>query len=68
MEARQIPPDLDYAAVTGLSAEARERLHRRRPLTVGEASRLPGVTPADLNLLLAVMARGGAQLTRAARS
>ena len=68
MEARPIPPELDYAAITGLSREARERLQRRQPMTLGEASRLPGVTPADINLLLAVMSRGGAKVSPAARS
>ena len=65
MESRRIPAELDYGAVKGLSAEARERLLTRQPITVGEASRLPGVTPADVNLLLAVMSRG---LSRAAPS
>ncbi|MEM7198702.1 MAG: tRNA uridine-5-carboxymethylaminomethyl(34) synthesis enzyme MnmG [Planctomycetota bacterium] len=58
MESRRLPAWLDYASVTGLSAEGRERLATRQPLTLGEASRLAGVTPADLNLLLAVVARG----------
>lgn len=57
MEAKRIPQELDYAGVTGLSSEARERLSARQPLTLGEASRLAGVTPADVNLLLAVMSR-----------
>jgi tRNA uridine 5-carboxymethylaminomethyl modification enzyme len=47
-----LPPDLDYARVAGLSNEARERLERARPLTVGQASRLPGITPAAVTLLL----------------
>ena len=67
MEGRRIPGSMDYATVTGLSAEARQRLESRRPLTVGEAGRLPGVTPADLNLLLAVMARAPAAVSREAR-
>ncbi len=57
MEAKRIPRSFDYHALTGLSAEARERLLQRRPLTIGEAGRLAGVTPSDLNLLLAGMAR-----------
>ena len=52
MESRAIPREFDFAAVQGLSTESKERLRQRRPLTVGEASRLPGVTPSDLNLLL----------------
>ncbi len=59
MEGRPIPKGVDYGGITGLSAEARERLCSRRPLTLGEASRIPGVRQADLNLLLAVLARGG---------
>jgi tRNA uridine 5-carboxymethylaminomethyl modification enzyme len=47
-----LPPDLDYSRVAGLSNEARERLERARPLTVGQASRLPGITPAAVTLLL----------------
>jgi tRNA uridine 5-carboxymethylaminomethyl modification enzyme len=56
LEGRHIPGELEYGAIRGLSAEARERLAARRPLTIGEASRLAGVTPADVNLLLAVLA------------
>lgn len=47
-----LPEDLDYAAIRALSHEARQALERRKPSTVGEASRLPGVTPAALSLLL----------------
>ncbi len=57
MEARRIPPGFDYGAVTGLSNEARARLSERRPLTVGEASRLPAVRQSDLQLLLVVIGR-----------
>ncbi len=59
MEARRIPAELDYGALHGLANEARERLLARRPLTVGEASRISGVTPADVNLLLVALARSG---------
>jgi tRNA uridine 5-carboxymethylaminomethyl modification enzyme len=52
LEERLIPPDFDYAGLAGLRAEARERLERHRPATVGQAARLPGVTPADVSLLL----------------
>ncbi len=55
MESRRFPREFDFVAVRGLSAEGRERLSSRRPLTLGEASRLPGVTPADLNLLLVAL-------------
>jgi len=57
MEERRIPPSFDYAAVTGLSHEARARLQQRRPLTLGEASRLAGVRQADVQLLLVKLGR-----------
>ncbi|MBI5853438.1 MAG: tRNA uridine-5-carboxymethylaminomethyl(34) synthesis enzyme MnmG [Planctomycetes bacterium] len=57
LEGCAIPEDADYASVRGLSREARERLVQRRPRTIGEASRLPGVTPADVQLVLAVLGR-----------
>ncbi len=51
-EALLLPEDIDYASVTGLSTEARQRLERARPLTLGLASRLEGVTPSTVSLLL----------------
>jgi tRNA uridine 5-carboxymethylaminomethyl modification enzyme len=51
-EAVSLPSDLDYAGVRGLSSEVREKLHRHRPETLGQAGRIPGVTPAALSLLL----------------
>lgn len=47
-----LPADIDYATVTGLSNEARQRLETVRPLTLGQASRLEGVTPSTISLLL----------------
>ncbi len=47
-----VPEDFDFAGVRGLSAEVREKLQRRRPATLGEAARIPGVTPAAISLLL----------------
>ena len=47
-----LPEDIDYASVTGLSTEARQRLESSRPVTLGHASRLEGVTPATVSLLL----------------
>ncbi len=47
-----LPEDLDYARVRGLSAEVQEKLARQRPATVGQAARIPGVTPAAISLLL----------------
>jgi len=51
-EALRLPPDLDYAAVGGLSTEARQRLCDVRPATLGQAARIPGLTPAAVSLLL----------------
>jgi len=47
-----LPTDIEYASVTGLSTEARQRLESTRPSTIGHASRLEGVTPATVSLLL----------------
>ena len=51
-EAQAIPAELDYAEVRGLSSEVREKLTRGRPDTIGQAGRIPGVTPAAISLLL----------------
>lgn len=55
LETYPLPEDLDYAAVVGLRHEAREKLLRFRPTSLGQASRLAGVSPADVNLLLVHM-------------
>jgi len=58
-EARNLPQDLDYTQVHGLSTEAVQKLSRIRPTTLGQAARIDGVTPAALTLVLAhVRARG----------
>ena len=60
LESTGIPLDMDYAAISGLSTEVREKLARFRPDTLGQASRIPGVTPAGITILsIAVKARGG---------
>jgi tRNA uridine 5-carboxymethylaminomethyl modification enzyme len=51
-EETALPPDLDYAGVAGLSNEARQRLAEARPQTLGQAARLPGITPAAVSILL----------------
>ena len=50
-EGVRLPEDIDYAAVTGLSREAREKLARIRPRSLGQASRIAGITPAAISLL-----------------
>ena len=58
LESARIPLDMDYAAISGLSAEVREKLARFRPDTLGQASRIPGVTPAGITILsIALKAR-----------
>jgi len=49
---RPIPPGIDYAAIASLSREAREKLSQVQPLSLGQASRVPGVSPADVTALL----------------
>jgi tRNA uridine 5-carboxymethylaminomethyl modification enzyme len=50
-ESLTVPDDLDYTAVAGLSTEARQRFTAARPLTLGQAARLPGITPAAVSVL-----------------
>jgi tRNA uridine 5-carboxymethylaminomethyl modification enzyme len=52
-----VPPDFDYRAVAALSLEARDKLSRVRPRTLGAAGRVPGITPADLAVLSVVLHR-----------
>jgi tRNA uridine 5-carboxymethylaminomethyl modification enzyme len=58
-ETTAIPAAFDYVAVHGLSAELRQKLERVRPETVGQAQRIPGMTPAAISLLLVHLARAG---------
>ncbi len=52
LENISIPADFDYQAMQALTIEARQKLTRIRPATIGQASRIPGVSPADVNVLL----------------
>jgi tRNA uridine 5-carboxymethylaminomethyl modification enzyme len=51
-EETRLPDDLDYSRVAGLSNEARQKLAAVRPATVGQAARIPGITPAAVSILL----------------
>jgi tRNA uridine 5-carboxymethylaminomethyl modification enzyme len=57
METQLIPADFDYAGVAGLSAEVREKLQRVRPQTLGQAGRIPGMTPAAVAILAVLLRR-----------
>jgi tRNA uridine 5-carboxymethylaminomethyl modification enzyme len=58
MEGRPLPRELDYREVKGLSVEVQQKLNRHRPETLGQASRISGVTPAAISLLLVHLKRG----------
>ena len=58
MEDHALPPALDYSAIQGLRLEAREKLQAVRPLNLGQASRISGVSPADIAALMIYLERG----------
>ena len=55
LENKKLPADIDYDQIDGLRSEARQKLNDFRPLSVGQASRISGVSPADINVLLIYM-------------
>ena len=57
MEARRLPAGLDYEAIKSLSREAREKLSRIRPTSLGQASRISGIRAADLSALMIHLAK-----------
>ena len=58
-ESLKLPPDFDYMQVTALSIEVRQKLNKHRPETLGLASRISGVTPAAISLLMIHLKKGG---------
>ncbi|HBT91171.1 MAG TPA: tRNA uridine-5-carboxymethylaminomethyl(34) synthesis enzyme MnmG, partial [Ruminococcaceae bacterium] len=59
LENRRLPQDADYTKITGLRKEAQEKLQAVRPESVGQASRISGVSPADISVLLIWLNREG---------
>ena len=57
LENRKLPQDLDYMSIEGLRIEARQKLDQLRPVSVGQASRISGVSPADINVLMVELER-----------
>jgi len=58
LERTRIPPDLDFGKIPGLSHEVKEKLGQFRPLSLGQASRIPGITPAAISVLLVYLKKG----------
>ncbi len=59
LEGKTIPADMDYACIHGLKAEAVQKLNRVKPATIGQATRIPGITPADISILLVWLKKRG---------
>ena len=58
MENKKIPENIDYDAISGIATEAKVMLNKVRPLSIAQASRMPGVNPADISILLVYIEQG----------
>ena len=59
LESKTLPPDTDYSQIRGLRLEAGEKLNRLKPINIGQASRISGVSPADISVLLVWLSQRG---------
>ena len=59
LEGKRLPKELDYQEIHGISSEAQEKLNRVRPGNIGQASRISGVSPADISVLLIWLSQNG---------
>ena len=57
LETKKLPTDIDYMSIDGIRIEAREKLNQFKPTSVGQASRISGVSPADINVLIVYLER-----------
>ena len=58
MESKRIPERIDYEAINGLATEARQKLVKIQPETIAQASRISGVNPADISILMVYVEQG----------
>ena len=58
LESMKIPEDLDFMNMDGLAIEARQKFTKIRPLTIGQASRISGVNPSDISILIMNLKKG----------
>ena len=59
LENKSLPQDIDYSQIKGLRIEARQKLDKIKPLNLGQASRISGVSPADITVLLVYLSKTG---------
>ena len=59
LENKKIPQNLDYNDISNLASEAREKLNKVKPTSIGQASRISGVNPADISVLMVYLKKRG---------